>query len=225
MNSQLLHESTFYLMYLCLALSVFVSIERFIFYRYTGRHARELDEMLIRAGGSLDELARHLESDDSLPAEALKSLVLGRSNAGTPEEIGHLSQALYLAMKARLNNRLWVLDTIVTAAPLLGLLGTILGIIETFTSLATSGISDAKGVSAGIGTALYATALGISIALFVLLFHNYFNDCVERITDRLKILLLRANVGGGKLAYEASPGQDRSVAAPVLRAVEIEPGQ
>jgi biopolymer transport protein ExbB len=83
------------------------------------------------------------------------------------------------------------LDTIVTAAPLLGLVGTILGIIDTFAVLASSGISDPSGVSKGIGTALYATALGISIALFGLLFYNFLRECSDRLNDQLKELLLR----------------------------------
>ncbi|MFC5430105.1 MotA/TolQ/ExbB proton channel family protein [Paraburkholderia denitrificans] len=221
MTSQLLHDSTFYLMYGCLALSVFISVERIIFYRYTGRHARELNQMLSGDTASLDDLAMHLESNDSVPAAALKSLARARRKARTVEEMENLSQALYLAMKTRLKHRLWILDTIVTAAPLLGLLGTILGIIETFTSLAAFGISDTKGVSAGIGTALYATALGISTALFVLLFLNHFNDRIERIGDHLKILLLRANVGYRTL--EGSGGNDK--AAGSLHAVRgaVEP--
>ena len=84
-----------------------------------------------------------------------------------------------------------LLDTIVTAAPLLGLLGTILGIIDTFSALAKAGISDPSGVSAGIGTALFATALGIGVALYGLLFFNYFQEQVERVGDVIKVLLLR----------------------------------
>jgi biopolymer transport protein ExbB len=80
----------------------------------------------------------------------------------------------------------------------MGLLGTILGIIDTFTTLAQSGISDPQGVSAGIGTALFATALGIAIALVGLVFLNHFRDRVDRISDHLKILLLRAAMGVGE---------------------------
>jgi biopolymer transport protein ExbB len=102
-----------------------------------------------------------------------------------------LAEAVYIAHRETVTARLWMLDTIVTAAPLLGLIGTILGIIDTFAVLAASGISDPSGVSKGIGTALYATALGISIALFGLLFYNYFSKCSEKLCDRLKVLLLR----------------------------------
>ncbi|WP_321818760.1 MULTISPECIES: MotA/TolQ/ExbB proton channel family protein [unclassified Paraburkholderia] len=194
MNLQLLHQASFYLMFACVALAIFVSIERAIFFRYTTSHTRDIDAMIIGSGRALDEVAAHLATHDGLAAEAIVTLAEERARARNGEEIDHLSQALYLTMKTRLNHRLWILDTIVTAAPLLGLLGTILGIIETFTSLASSGISDPKGVSAGIGTALFATALGIATALFVLLLINYFRDKAERIADHLKTLLLRATI-------------------------------
>ncbi len=52
-------------------------------------------------------------------------------------------------------------------------------------------MSDPSGVSAGIGTALYATALGISVALIGILGFNYLNDRNERICEYLKVLILR----------------------------------
>jgi biopolymer transport protein ExbB len=85
---------------------------------------------------------------------------------------------------------LWILDTTVTAAPLLGLLGTILGIVDTFMALAQSGMSDPQAVSSGIGTALYATALGISVALVGLVFFNFLTDTIERISEHLKRIIL-----------------------------------
>lgn len=98
-------------------------------------------------------------------------------------------------LRGEVQQRLWILDTIVTAAPLLGLLGTILGIIDTFKALAVSGVSDPGQVSQGIGTALYATALGIGIAVVGMFFFNLFQERIERINDHLKVLMLRACVG------------------------------
>jgi len=191
MNYQLLHQISFYLMYACLTIAFFISVERILFFVHTLKHARALEGTVIGQSKSLDELFEHVGGQDNIPAAALKSLIEERKQAKSPEQMENLSQAIFLDLRSKLTRHLWILDTIVTAAPLLGLLGTILGIIETFTSLAASGISDPKGVSAGIGTALFATALGISTALFVLVFLNHFNDRVERISDHLKILILR----------------------------------
>jgi biopolymer transport protein ExbB len=60
-----------------------------------------------------------------------------------------------------------------------------------------SGVSDPGQVSQGIGTALYATALGIGIAVIGMLFFNLFQERIERINDHLKVLMLRACVGRG----------------------------
>jgi biopolymer transport protein ExbB/TolQ len=101
-----------------------------------------------------------------------------------------VAEQAFIRVQHRLNQHLWALDTIVTAAPLLGLLGTILGIFDTFTALAKSGISDPQGVSAGIGTALLATAIGIGTALICLIVYNAFLAKVERLGDETKLALL-----------------------------------
>ena len=205
MNMTLLHDITFYTMYAALALTVMVAVERMIFYRYTLRHARLLESSLtvdILAAPALPEV---LTGRDSVPAETLRQMLGERHRLRNRDDVEDLSGAIYIAMKAKLQSHLWMLDTIVTAAPLLGLLGTILGIIETFVALAQSGISDPQGVSAGIGTALYATALGISIALVGLVFLNHFRDRVERISDHLKILLMRAAMGVAERSVVAVP--------------------
>jgi hypothetical protein len=62
----------------------------------------------------------------------------------------------FIAMDKKASARLWILDTIVTAAPLLGLLDTIFGIMETFNALAAGGVPDPAAVSRGTGTALVA---------------------------------------------------------------------
>ncbi len=114
---------------------------------------------------------------------------------GSRRDLDDVIETQYLSTRAPLARSLWLIETITTAAPLLGLLGTILGIIDTFKALASAGVSDPGQISAGIGTALFATGLGIAIALFCVVFHNYFQDSLERINDQLKILLIRASSG------------------------------
>ena len=64
--------------------------------------------------------------------------------------------------------------------------------MDTFKALSASGVSDASMVSAGMGTALYATGLGIAIALLCLVGNNYLQSSLERINELLKVLLIRA---------------------------------
>jgi biopolymer transport protein ExbB len=188
---ELFHNLTFYAMYAAAALAVFVIIERQIFYM-TGR--RDASAILRLMAGSANDATRipaaFLERK-STPVQLLREALQSRDAKLAPARVEDLSEAIYLSGRSRVIARLWILDTIVTAAPLLGLVGTILGIIDTFAVLASSGISDPSGVSKGIGTALYATALGISIALFGLLFYNFLRECSDRLNDQLKELLLR----------------------------------
>lgn len=195
MNYALFHQITFYVMYAALALACFVIVERMIFYGFTLRRARSMEMLLTADGYTPNAVAEELDDRVSVPGETLQKMLNNRRKMRTRNELEDLSEAIYLAMKARLQRHLWVLDTVVTAAPLLGLLGTILGIIETFQTLAQSGISDPSGVSAGIGTALFATGLGIAIALFGLVFFNLFQERVERIGEHLKIIILHTGLG------------------------------
>lgn len=196
MNYQVLHEATFGVMYLVAGLATFVIGERMIFYAVTLRHARSIESMLITGRGNPAQISSQFESRTSVPMEALRSMVDARERMKTRHDQEDISEAIYLSLKAKLQNHLWILDTAVTAAPLLGLLGTIFGIIETFSTLAQSGISDPAGVSASIGTALFATALGIAIALYGLIFFNLFQDRVERIGEHLRVIILHAGMGG-----------------------------
>lgn len=79
----------------------------------------------------------------------------------------------------RMSRYMSVLDTMITVAPLLGIFGTVLGIISSFELLGTGGIEDPKAVTAGIAQALITTAAGLGIAILSVFPYNYFNSRVE----------------------------------------------
>lgn len=72
-----------------------------------------------------------------------------------------------------------MLDTMITVAPLLGIFGTVLGIITSFEMLGAAGIEHPQAVTAGIAQALITTAAGLGIAIFSVFPYNYFNSQVE----------------------------------------------
>lgn len=86
----------------------------------------------------------------------------------------------------RMKAGLPVLDTVVTLAPLLGLLGTIIGMVQSFQIMASSGMGQPHAVTGGVAEALIATATGLLVAILALIPHNYFHALVERTTDRIE---------------------------------------
>jgi biopolymer transport protein ExbB len=72
-----------------------------------------------------------------------------------------------------------VLDTMVTVSPLLGIFGTVTGIIRSFEAIGTAGGQNPIAVSSGIAEALITTATGLMIAIPSVAFFNYFNSKVE----------------------------------------------
>lgn len=83
---------------------------------------------------------------------------------------------------------LWALETIVTAAPLLGLLGTITGMVRSFKLFGSSGLVDPGGVTGGVAEALIATAVGLFIALLALFAFNYFSQRQAQVMDEIERL-------------------------------------
>lgn len=196
MDMDLLHQITFYVMYAAMAIAIFITIERGIYFAYVRRQARALTDVLGANVHSERDLPQALTRRDSLPLNMVLPILAQKASHGSRKDLDDEIETQYLKTRAPLSRTgLWIIETITTAAPLLGLLGTILGIIDTFKALASAGVSDPGQISGGIGTALFATGLGIAIALFCVVFHNFFQDSLERINDQLKILLIRAATG------------------------------
>jgi biopolymer transport protein ExbB len=87
----------------------------------------------------------------------------------------------------KLDRSLWLLDTIITLAPLLGLFGTILGMFNAFSVLG-EGQSAATEITSGIAEALLATASGLVVAMIGLIFFNGLNSRVRMVVHQLETL-------------------------------------
>ncbi|MBN1847681.1 MAG: MotA/TolQ/ExbB proton channel family protein [Deltaproteobacteria bacterium] len=161
----------------CSILSLTVIIERILFWvrEDMSRDQRLVDDVLeLCRKGEWDEVrTRVTGSRDYI----IRILVAG---------ILHKDFSMVKAMETaatdeikRMRKYLSVLDTMITVAPLLGIFGTVLGIITSFELLGTSGIEHPQAVTAGIAQALITTASGLGIAILAVFPFNYFNSRAE----------------------------------------------
>jgi len=87
----------------------------------------------------------------------------------------------------KLRSHLWILGTVASSAPFIGLLGTVIGIIKSFESMAVAGTGGFAVVAAGISEALVATALGLGVAIIALIFYNYFQTRIATLNGLFRI--------------------------------------
>ncbi|HEY1372151.1 MAG TPA: MotA/TolQ/ExbB proton channel family protein [Candidatus Binatia bacterium] len=166
---------------LCSVVSLAVTIERILFWR---------------KGGGAEEADRMLAMVDA--GDADKAMAIGRASAAPVPRVlaaglAHRNPSPAKAMEAeaqtempRLKQRLTVLDSVVTLAPLLGLLGTITGMIGSFGIMSEAGIGQPHAVTGGVAEALIATATGLLIAILTLIPYNYFSHRAERQMDEIE---------------------------------------
>ena len=85
-----------------------------------------------------------------------------------------------------LGRHLGMLGTIAAISPLLGLYGTVLGMIQTFGSITTAGIGDAQALAGGISVALLTTAFGLTVAIPALILYRYLRGRVDDLVVRME---------------------------------------
>jgi len=200
MNYQTFHDLTFDVLYGCIAVLVYVILERGIYLTYLGWRLRGLAAIIEAADGSGAGVGALKWTDPASRAVQRYAQVVAAGASRERQE--DYSSALFIGIDKKVSARLWILDTIVTVAPLLGLLGTIFGIMETFNALAAGGVSDPAAVSRGIGTALIATAVGIATALLGLVGNNVLNRRAHVLTEDFKALLLRLTPSASQAATQ-----------------------
>ena len=91
-----------------------------------------------------------------------------------------------------LEQRIEVIDTVITAAPLMGLLGTITGMMASFRVLSEKGVNEPNAITGGVAEALIATATGLVIALICLVAYNY-------LSAQIKVLIYQVESAASRL--------------------------
>jgi biopolymer transport protein ExbB len=85
-----------------------------------------------------------------------------------------------------LEKKMWILSLVAHTTPLLGLLGTVLGMIKAFQAVALHGTGDASVLATGISQALITTAGGLFVAIPALVVYNYFNRKIDEIINDME---------------------------------------
>ncbi len=194
MNLQYLHElagssgGTLYLMVLLLLVTLTVIIERSWFlYRSMsgGRSVNERVEQLPRLRNDL--LQQEIERAGRLPHASLLAVALSNPEINERQVLADRLEETILHSIPRFDRALWILDTAVTLAPLLGLFGTIVGMFNAFSGLG-QGSAVPTQVTGGVAEALIATASGLFIAMLGLICLNSLNTRVRLLVHQLETL-------------------------------------
>lgn len=197
------------LMGLLLLIALTVIVERLYFYHRVLKSGLQMEHDLqlvdYQNVDKLEKLAAHYEG--SMQRSIISSALASRgTDADTMER--HIDEAIMWQMP-KIDKHVWVLDSSVTLAPLMGLLGTIIGMVHAFGILGSSGVGGAAAqmVTGGIAEALVATGVGLLIAILAVAFLNYFNKrgrLALHQMEQLKVMVINRLYGGGS-AHHGMP--------------------
>ena len=143
----------------------------------TRKMLQEADELLAQQ--QIKEALEFTRESD-LPAANILYAGLERRDEGTDRVMKAIENQGLIEL-SKLERGLVVLATLTNVAPLLGFLGTVMGMIEAFQAIEFAGEVDATTVAGGIKTALYTTAAGLAIAIPVSIAHNYFVSRIDHL--------------------------------------------
>lgn len=181
-----------YLLMICSLAVVAIAIERFLYYRVmstdTQSFLTKLQPLLER-----QKVAEAVQLCEKMPKvvhqvalEGLRAYQRGSNVENALESAAQLSAA-------HLRESLNYLSTIVTLSPLFGLLGTVIGMINSF-SVFNMQAGQPMAITGGVGEALIATATGLTVAVMALLAHTYFSHRLDKfVTDMEQVCAVMVN--------------------------------
>jgi biopolymer transport protein ExbB len=149
---------------------------------------RLMESILEPIGKGQKDLAIAIcKQNPNSPAARIFLGVISRYGNGSVETLNAFAAEAMFEEGQKLRKNLWILGTVASSAPFIGLLGTVVGIIKSFESMAIEGTGGFSVVAAGISEALVATALGLGVAIIALIFYNYFQTRVSNLNGLFRI--------------------------------------
>ena len=195
---------------LVLAIGAAISIERYIYLSVVRSRNRGMWKRVLPLleGGKYDS-ARELVMHSNTAVSRILGYGLNRAvHRGKGEEIQLAMEEGLLEVVPRLEKRTHYLATLANVATLLGLLGTIIGLTEAFSSVAAANPADkANLLSASISIAMNTTAFGLIVAIPLLLIHAFMQTKTLELVDTLEMVTVRlSNLLAGTPAAEQTAG-------------------
>lgn len=183
-----------YLMYpiaLCSVLALAIFLERLWTYIRVRREVRELAHRVepLAAKGHLDEATAICHQSDTPIAKIFLSAL--RAAGRAREQVKAVVEETGRREAAPLQRFLPLLATLATITPLMGLLGTVLGMIRAFNVIAAQGMGTPATLGGGISEALITTASGMTVAIPVILAHRYLSGRLELLAMEMEEYSLR----------------------------------
>jgi biopolymer transport protein ExbB len=170
----------------CSVVALTFIFERWLFYKHThidaDRFFLKVKEAFRNEG---NEKAISVCNSSLAPLAAVVKSGLEESDKNS-QIAAEMMDATAIEQRTKLEKNLNVLGTLGNIAPLIGLFGTVIGIIRAFHSLSVSGSAGPSVISAGIAEALVTTAAGLVVAVPAVIFYNYFLRRVETVMSEIE---------------------------------------
>ena len=185
----------------CSVAALAVAAERAMALWRFGDRARSLADAVTRAlfRGDLEDARAQCDRSASpvgdvflagiVAAGASPATAVRMARAATPEKVTAAVERQRQQLNLKLRAHLWLLGTIGAIAPFIGLFGTVVGIMEAFHQMASTGQGGFSVVAAGISEALVTTAGGIAVAIEAVVLYNFLNTHVQKLALEFKLLV------------------------------------
>ena len=174
-------------------LSVAVILERIWSLRNLAAAAQRLADSImdsVKQGRRDLAVATCRQNDQSAAARVFLTVLSQEGAESLDQTTAFMNEAMFEETQ-RMRKHLWILGTVASSAPFIGLLGTVVGIIKSFENMAVVGTGGFSVVAAGISEALVATALGLGVAIIALIFYNYFQARIGVISGLFRIQAMK----------------------------------
>lgn len=168
-------------------ITLFVFVERLIFYIFTSCNQKKLlgDLSKITSESQLNEI--HSKIKNSCTGEMILEFIQNQKKS--PEILNESLDRKASLIQKKLMSRLNYLSLIAAVAPLCGLLGTVMGLMETFSVIEKSGNSaQMNSLAGGIWVAMITTATGLIVAIPCVILHKIFESMAEKKMDDMSII-------------------------------------